>query len=134
MRIFILLALAFFLPGNSVAQILPIDFESSVHNFSAFAGAQFTMVKDPLRINNNVGRITNNGGDIFEGVFIDLKNGIQLDSVSLNSSFFKLENNMALKLKLQDAKGRIMIKEKSIFARIHRVASPHNNHTTRPMQ
>ena len=80
MRIFILLALAFFLPGNSVAQILPIDFESSVHNFSAFAGAQFTMVKDPLRINNNVGRITNNGGDIFEGVFIDLKNGIQLDS------------------------------------------------------
>jgi beta-glucanase (GH16 family) len=80
MRIFIFLALAFFLPSTSVAQILPIDFESSVHNFSAFSGAQFTRAKDPIRINNNVGRITNNGGDIFEGVFIDLKNGIQLDS------------------------------------------------------
>jgi hypothetical protein len=80
MRILIFLAFTFFLNGTSVAQILPIDFERSEHNFSAFGGAQFTRDKDPLRINNNVGHITNTGGDKFEGVFIDLQNGVQLDS------------------------------------------------------
>ena len=80
MRKFIFIAVVLFFTGTSWAQNLPIDFESADHNFSAFGGAQFTRDKDPLSANNNVGHITNTGGDIFEGVFIDLKNGIQLDS------------------------------------------------------
>jgi beta-glucanase (GH16 family) len=79
MRKFIFIAVVLFISGTLWAQNLPIDFEGSDHNFSAFGGAQFTRDKDPLRINNNVGHITNTGGDKFEGVFIDLKDGIQLD-------------------------------------------------------
>ena len=77
MRKFIFIAVVLFFTGTSWAQNLPIDFESADHNFSAFGGAQFTRDKDPLSANNNVGHITNTGGDIFEGVFIDVKNGIQ---------------------------------------------------------
>lgn len=80
MRKFIFFAVLFFLTGTSWSQNLRIDFERSEHNFSAFGGAQFKRDKDPLRINNNVGHITNIGVDKFEGVFIDLQNGLQLET------------------------------------------------------
>ncbi len=80
MRKFIFFAVVLLFTGTSWAQNIPIDFERSDHNFSAFGGAQFTRDKDPLSANNNVGHITNIGVDKFEGVFIDLQNGLQLDS------------------------------------------------------
>ena len=80
MRILLILALTFFLNCTCIAQNLPIDFESADQNFSAFGGAQFTRDKDPISANNNVGHITNIGVDKFEGVFIDLQNGLQLET------------------------------------------------------
>ena len=65
---------------TSQAQNLPIDFESNKHTFNAFGGTQFSRVKDPLRPNNNVALFTNTAGSPFEGAFLDLKDGIVLDS------------------------------------------------------
>jgi beta-glucanase (GH16 family) len=65
---------------TSEAQNLPIDFESNQHTFSVFGGTEFNRVKDPLRPNNNVALFTNTAGSAFEGAFIDLQNGIVLDS------------------------------------------------------
>jgi len=66
---------------NSVSsQNLPIDFESNEHTFTVFMGTQFRRVKDPLRPNNNVGLFTNTAGSEYEGAFIDVKNGVNLDS------------------------------------------------------
>jgi beta-glucanase (GH16 family) len=65
---------------HSNAQNLPIDFEGNTHVFSVFGGSQFERVKDPLRPNNNVGLFTNTAGSRFEGAFLDLKNGVHLDS------------------------------------------------------
>ena len=62
------------------AQNLPIDFESNQHTFSVFGGTEFNRVKDPLRPNNNVALFTNTAGSAFEGAFIDLQNGVVLDS------------------------------------------------------
>ena len=80
MRKFIFIAVVLLFTGTSWAQNIPIDFERSDHNFSAFGGAQFTRDKDPISANNNVGHITNIGVDKFEGVFIDLQNGLQLET------------------------------------------------------
>jgi hypothetical protein len=48
--------------------------------FLFFGGTEFNRVKDPLRPNNNVALFTNTAGSAFEGAFIDLQNGIVLDS------------------------------------------------------
>jgi beta-glucanase (GH16 family) len=65
---------------HSNAQNLPLDFESNQHTFTVFGGTQFERVKDPLRPNNNVGSFKNTAGSNYEGAFIDLQNGINLDS------------------------------------------------------
>lgn len=65
---------------NLNAQNLPLDFESNQNQFTVFGGVEFSRVKDPLRPNNNVGSFKNTAGSNFEGAFIDLKNGINLDS------------------------------------------------------
>ena len=77
--------LAYIAFGFSVclnAQTLPIDFESSTHEFSTFGGTQFSKVKDPLRPNSVVGKFANTSGSEWEGAFIDLSDGINLDSSS----------------------------------------------------
>ena len=77
--------LAYIAFGFSVclnAQTLPIDFESSTHEFSTFGGTQFSKVKDPLRPNSVVGKFANTSGSEWEGAYIDLSDGINLDSSS----------------------------------------------------
>ena len=66
--------------NSAGSQNLPINFESNEHGFIEFGGTQFRRVKDPLRPNNNVGLFTNTAGSEFEGAFIDVKNGVVLDS------------------------------------------------------
>lgn len=80
MQKLLLLVLSLLTIFSSQAQNLPIDFESSQHAFNVFGGTQFSRIKDPLRPNNNVALFTNTAGSAFEGAFLDLKDGISLDS------------------------------------------------------
>lgn len=74
--LFILIGLTY----SIKSQNLPLTFESNEHNFSVFGGTEFTKAKDPLRPNNNVAVFTNTAGSLYEGAFIDLKQGVILDS------------------------------------------------------
>ncbi len=77
----LLLFLTIFLlarPGQS--QSLPLTFNQANHSFTSFGGCQFSRISDPLRPNNTVGQISNAGGDIYEGAFLDINPSIDLDS------------------------------------------------------
>ena len=85
------------------SQSLPIDFNKTTHNFTGFGGSDFSRVLDPLRPNNTVGKIVNNGGDIFEGVFIDVSEPINLDSSKkvYIELFSSLTDSVLVQLKLE---------------------------------
>lgn len=83
MRLFVkntIIITSLFFAINVKSQSLPIDFNKTTDNFTSFGGSDFSRVSDPLRPNNTVGKIINNGGDIYEGVFLDVSEPINLDS------------------------------------------------------
>ena len=69
------------------AQQSVIDFSSNFHTFGSFNGVNFSIDSDPLDTTNPVGKIKNNG-DIWEGIYLDLPNGILLDSQKVISLRF----------------------------------------------
>jgi len=75
-----LLLFHFGLSLSAQSQNLPLNFETSEHNFSVFGGTEFKTAKDPLRPNNNVAVFKNTAGSLYEGAFIDLKQGVILNS------------------------------------------------------
>jgi beta-glucanase (GH16 family) len=102
----LLLFLTIFLlarPGQS--QSLPLTFNQANHSFTSFGGCQFSRVSDPLRPNNTVGQISNAGGDIYEGVFLDINPSIDLDSskkvyIELHSD---LQDSFTVQVKLEQS-------------------------------
>ena len=78
---FILVASAFFFASmaNLRAQTLPIDFNSSLDNFTGFGGLTFAKTTDPLDASNQVGEFRNQGGDPWEGGFIDPNSSMDID-------------------------------------------------------
>ena len=90
---------------NIYSQSLPIDFNNTNHDFASFGGCNFSRTSDPLRPNNTVGKITNNGGDIFEGVYIDIEEPINLDSSKMVyvELFPDLNDSVLVQIKLEQS-------------------------------
>ncbi len=90
---------------NLNAQNLPLDFENTQHQFTVFGGVEFSRVKDPLRPNNNVGSFKNTAGGNYEGAFIDLKSGINLDSSQkiIFSVFHTTSDSFSVQFKLEQS-------------------------------
>ncbi|MFT5876422.1 MAG: beta-glucanase (GH16 family) [Dokdonia sp.] len=98
------LIVLFWLTGLSLnAQQSGIDFSANFHVFGSFNGANFSIDSDPLDATNPVGKIKNNG-DIWEGIYLDLPNGILLDSQKMVSiRFYNFATSpQAVLLKLED--------------------------------
>lgn len=87
----------YFLFGTSqiYAQQTPLDFSSSLHEFTAFANSQFDFSIDQTDANNPVGQFFNDGSQEWQGFFIDLTNPIDLSNEQvITLSFYQFDPNL----------------------------------------
>jgi beta-glucanase (GH16 family) len=92
-----------FVTQLSFSQQMPIDFSESSENFVSFGGTSFSIVKDPIDLGNDVGRIVNSGG-LWEGAYLNLSRPIDLDfQKTITLSFYSNNsNNHNIVLKLEN--------------------------------
>ena len=64
-------------------QDIPLDFENGQDNFTGFLGCSFSTQPDPSNSSNTIGVIQNTGGEIYEGVYLDLVPNINFDHSKL---------------------------------------------------
>ena len=77
--IFCALLTSHFIYGQS----LPLDFENNQDNFIGFLECSFSTQPDPSNSSNTIGVIQNTGGEIYEGVYLDLVPNINFDHSKL---------------------------------------------------
>lgn len=87
------LFITFFAYNLTWTQTLPIDFSVSQDNFTVFGGTSFTTQNDPNDNSNKVGRFVNSGFQ-WEGFFLDLNQGVNVDTDKVFSlRFYAFDNN-----------------------------------------
>ena len=69
--------------GLIFGQDIPLDFENGQDNFTGFLGCSFSTQPDPSNSSNTIGVIQNTGGEIYEGVYLDLVPNINFDHSKL---------------------------------------------------
>ena len=69
--------------GLIFGQDMPLDFENGQDNFTGFLGCIFSTQPDPSNSLNTIGVIQNTGGEIYEGVYLDLVPNINFDHSKL---------------------------------------------------
>ena len=69
--------------GLIFGQDMPLDFENGQDNFTGFLGCIFSTEPDPSNSSNTIGVIQNTGGEIYEGVYLDLVPNINFDHSKL---------------------------------------------------
>jgi beta-glucanase (GH16 family) len=88
----------------SFSQQMPVDFSDGTDNFLTFGGSGFSFGTDPEDSNNDIGELTNNGSDIWEGFYMDFNQSIDLDfQQTISLSFYSFDSNAhSITMKLEN--------------------------------
>tara|TARA_R100001369_G_scaffold24665_2_gene45189 strand:- start:40711 stop:42207 length:1497 start_codon:yes stop_codon:yes gene_type:complete len=73
---------------------MPIDFSDNTDNFTVFSGSGFSFNVNPDETNDDVGQFFNDGGDPWQGFFVDLNQPINLsEEQTITLSFYSFDPN-----------------------------------------
>lgn len=86
------------------AQQMPIDFQDSSQSFTTFNGSSFSTVANPEDNLDQVGEITNDGNNPWQGILLNLQRSIDLsENKQIVLDFYSLDANAhTLMIKLED--------------------------------